>query len=310
MKWFKAAAASAALFTAFSANAGNIYFFSDSLSDAGNISLIAPGNPNPTPQQPYQPGQYTDNGGFVWTVGFASALGQSNAARPSLLGGNNFAIAGARSYSLTNAPIGLDNQLTAFRARNATVTQADLFVIMIGGNDLAQFVTGGSQIGAATTLTNISNSISSLFTQNNARQFLVANMPDFGSTPLFQSLPSAAISGAIAARTAYNNAFDQMVTGLRTQLTGIDLDVLDFRELDKLNLASYGITNPTGTCFVYTGTAPAPNCRTYAYSDNFHPTSVVHSIIGTAALAAVPLPASALVFGLGLLSLLVARRTR
>ncbi len=318
MKLIKSLAAIAALSAAFAAPsaalAGNIYFFGDSLSDTGNLSLIAPGNPNVTPQTPYRPGQYTDNGGQVWTVNFATQLGQSAAARASLLGGNNFAIAGARTYSLANAPIGLDNQLASFRSRNTTVTQSDLFVIMIGGNDLAQFVTGGSQIGVSTVLTNLSNSITGLYQQNNARRFLIANMPDYVSTPFFQGIASAAPAGflnnANAARDAYNQAFALTMAGLSANLSGVDLDILDFTKLDAINLASVGITNPTGTCFVYSGTAPAPNCASYKYSDDFHPSSAVHSLISNAALAAVPVPASVALFGLGLLGLMAAGQKR
>jgi outer membrane lipase/esterase len=307
------------------ANASSIYFFGDSLSDTGNISLIAPGNPNVTPQTPYRPGQYTDNLNQVWSAQYAGLVGQSNAARPSLIGGNNYAIAGARTYSLPTAPIGVDSQLASFRAdlikRNTTVTQADLFVIMIGGNDLAQFVTGGSQVGVATVLTNLSGQISSLYAQNNARQFIVANMPNFGATPFFQNLNipveqrNVVLANAEAARNAYNAGFNQMIAGLSGQLSGISLNVLDFTKLDKLNLATYGITNTKDTCFNYGPNAAAVvgnKCASYAYSDDFHPTSVVHSIIAQEALALVnvPVPASVFLLGFGLLGLISTRRTR
>ncbi len=317
MLTFNSLVASLALTAAVGAQASNIYFFGDSLSDTGNIGLIAPGNPNVTPQTPYQPGQFTDNGGKVWTAGFAAQLGQASAANPSLRGGNNFAIAGARTYSLPTAPIGLDNQLAAFRARNATVSADDLFVIMIGGNDLAQFVTGQSTIGVGPVLTNLSNAISGLYTQNNARHFLVANMPDYISTPFFQNLPvgtpaqrTTFLDNSNAARNAYNGLFTQTIAGLSSSLRGVDIDVLDFTKLDAINLASVGITNPTGTCFVYTGTAPAPNCSSYKYSDDFHPSSTVHRLITNAAIAAVPVPASALLLGLGFLGLFAASKKR
>ncbi len=303
------------------ANAGSIYFFGDSLSDTGNIGIIAPGNPNVTPQTPYQPGQYTDNLGQVWSAQFAAKLGQNAAARPSILGGNNYAIAGARTYSLPTAPIGVDSQLVSFRAdlikRNTTVTQADLFVIMIGGNDLAQFVTGGSQIGVGTVLTNLSGQISSLYAQNNARQFIVANMPNFGATPFFQNLPievrPTVLANAETARNAYNAGFNQMIAGLNAQLSGIDIDILDFTKLDKLNLANFGITNTKDTCFNY-GPNAAPvtgnKCASYQYSDDFHPTSVVHSLIAQEAFALVnvPVPASVFLLAFGFAGLVAARR--
>jgi outer membrane lipase/esterase len=317
MKFIKPFFAALAIAAVGVANAGSIYFFGDSLSDTGNISIIAPGNPNITPQTPYQPGQYTDNLGQVWSAQFAAKLGQTATARPSILGGNNYAIAGARTYSLPTAPIGVDSQLISFRSdlikRNTTVTQADLFVIMIGGNDLAQFVTGGSQIGVSTVLTNLRGQISSLYTQNNARHFIVANMPDFGATPFFQTLPSSVIVNAEAARNAYNAGFTQMIAGLGSQLNGIDLNVLDFTKLDKLNLASYGITNTKDTCFNYGPNAVAVTgnkCASYQYSDDFHPTSVIHSLIAQEALALVnvPVPASVFLLAFGFAGLIAARR--
>ncbi len=320
MTFIKTLVAAAAIAITSVASAGNIFFFGDSLSDTGNLSLIAPGNPKITPQTPYQPGQYTDIGGQVWTVEFAARLGQAGAARPSLLGGNNFAIAGARTYSLPNAPIGIDNQVTSFRtaiaARNTVVTQNDLFVIMIGGNDLAQFVTGGSQVGVSTVLTNLGTTIIDLYNTNNARRFLVANMPNFGATPFFQNLPiplaqrNAVLANASAARDAYNAGFNQLIGGLGTQLAGVNFSIIDFAKLDSLNLATYGITNTKDTCFVYGPNAPAaaPSCSTYAYSDDFHPTAGVHAIVAQEAVERVPVPASIALLGLGLIGLMRIRR--
>jgi outer membrane lipase/esterase len=319
MTFIKTLVAAAAIAVTSVASAGNIFFFGDSLSDTGNLSLIAPGNPKVTPQAPYQPGQYTDIGGQVWTVEFAAKLGQAGASRPSLLGGNNYAIAGARTYSLPTAPIGVDNQLLSFRAdlakRNTVVTQNDLFVIMIGGNDLAQFVLSQSTVGPQGSLANLGTIITDLYKTNNARHFLVANMPNFGATPFFQNLvvpgvPAGAIvAGAAAARAGYNAGFNQLIAGLGSQLAGIDLDVLDFTKLDALNLATYGITNTKDTCFVYPPSiAVAPNCSTYAYSDDFHPTAVVHSIIAQEAVERVPVPASIALLGLGLMGLVGVRR--
>ena len=85
----------AALALSAQVSAGSLYFFGDSLSDTGNVST-ATGGAFPGTAQPYAPGQYTDKfGGGVWAAQFATLYGQPSASTPSLLGGRNYAWAGA-----------------------------------------------------------------------------------------------------------------------------------------------------------------------------------------------------------------------
>jgi outer membrane lipase/esterase len=143
-------AAIAAITLSVQAQAGSLYFFGDSLSDTGNLSL-ASGGAFPDRSLPYAPGQFTDNyGGGVWAAQFASLYGQATAARPSLAGGNNYAWASATTGN-GNVP-GLAGQVATYLdplAGPAGNSQAsDLFAIVIGGNDLRAALLAAKAPGA------------------------------------------------------------------------------------------------------------------------------------------------------------------
>ena len=79
----------------------SMYVFGDSLSDTGNLN-VATGGTQPAPGQPYFNGRFSD--GPVWVETLAAGLGLSADVAPALLGGNNYAFAGARmGTSSTNA---------------------------------------------------------------------------------------------------------------------------------------------------------------------------------------------------------------
>src|SRR3982751_1341428 len=77
-----------------------VFFFGDSLSDAGNLAVLVGADPGQTitgnayiPSRPYASGQFTD--ADVWAKTFAAGLGLASSGQPALLGGGNYAFGGA-----------------------------------------------------------------------------------------------------------------------------------------------------------------------------------------------------------------------
>ena len=318
MKTIQKLFAVAALGAALNANAASIFFFGDSLSDTGNTQLLlqglgVPNSSIPTTQLPYANGQYTDAfGGGVWSQQFAARLGTT--AAPSLAGGTNFAFAGARSYTNTGGVPGLGDQVGFYLTSplsGARSNAADLFVIMIGGNDIqAALESGNAAAGLATGLGNIRSAVGGLYADG-ARRFLIANMPRADLTPRVQSFGAGVVAGFKGFEDAWNANFNALIGGLSVGLVGSDIDVLDLASLGSLTtaqFATFGITNTTDACFNVAAGSQARVCRESQYSDSFHPTSRAHTIIADLALNAIPLPGTAALLGLGFLGFAALRR--
>ncbi len=336
MKLFKTAVAAASLglsLASLNANAG-VYFFGDSLSDTGNLFLATglPQSDNPG-NLAYAPGQYTDKyGNGVWSQQFAAALGME--AKPSLAGGTNFSWAGARTYTVTakpatattpavaGTPPGVTDQIAQYVSLPGRAGANDLFVIMIGGNDVDAGLRSGNAAGAINSgLANIKAGITALAGEG-AKRILIANMPNVADTPLIRASadpdPRTTTNETIDAVNQFvqgwNLGFGLLVGQLQQTFTGIDFDVLDLFGLGTLTSAQYGalgITNTTVPCLLVPDTpvgAQARSCSTSLYSDPFHPSAVAHGIIARNALAAIPVPASLALVGLGLIGLIGLRR--
>jgi phospholipase/lecithinase/hemolysin len=297
------------------ANATAVYFFGDSLSDTGNKTAGLP--------FPYAPGQVTDAfGNGVWANTFAAALGGS-AVSSARTGGTNFAEAGARTYSYTSGTTsyrGVGAQVDAFQMAFPLISSTranDVFVIMIGGNDIQPGLESGNAAGSITSgLTNISNAVIDLYRNSGARHFLIADMPAASATPRVQGL---GFSGPFKAYEAgWNVGFAQMIAGLSGSLGGIDVDVLNLSAIAALTesqLTALGFNSALKdkACFDIGAVPPvvtgvATRCAGYLYSDPFHPSAAGHLVIADLALRAVPLPGSVALLGLGLLGLLGSRR--
>lgn len=303
-------------------NAGSIYFFGDSLSDTGNVSLATNGA-FPDPNLPYAPGQYTDKfGGGVWTAQFVSLLGQPSVmSAPSLAGGNNYAWAGATTGP-GNVP-GLGGQVAAYLnpvTGPAGASQAsDLFAIVIGGNDLRAALVAAAQSGAnvpaifsaaiANGMTIIDKAVKDLY-NDQARHFLISNMPDVSKAPETKTNGAGAVAGALLFEQLWNQAFTQEILSL-SQLSGIDVDVLDLFGLAQRSNAFYaqaGITELNTPCFATAN--PAASCPASFFSDTLHPSSAAHRLIALEARNAIPLPGSLALLMFGLSGVLFSLRKK
>ena len=301
--------------------------FGDSLSDSGNNALAfdntttAPSAtrtalpiPNPTfvPTLPYPSARYSN--GPVWVEQFASSLGLG--ATPSLAGGTNYAFGGARSGpSGSTFPFSLRDQAATYLAgTGGTAASGNLYVVQGGGNDardaLALFGRGGDPTALFSSYASDINVIISSIEVGGADHILLLNVPDIGKTPAALALGPDTSAAGSAIASGFNTA---LAAGLATlpAATRADISLLDLFSLQNdvfgAPLAN-GFTDVSSSC-AFSVTCIA-NPAGFFYWDGIHPTSNGHAVIASAALGLVPLPGTALLFGLGLLVLGALNRTQ
>ncbi len=305
--------ATAALFASASALAGpysSLTVFGDSLSDTGNIAIATGGA---TPQSPpYAAGRFSD--GPIWIDVLAAGLGLPGGAMPSLAGGNNYAFGGARTGAVGTPPGVLAQVAGMWSPAHAVADPTGLYVVMGGGNDMRDARSAAStdlsrQAAAAAAATNIFNSVA-LLAQKGAQHVLISTLPDLGRTP--EAVAMGLVSQSRDATQRYNTLVWSLEAQLEAMFAGLDVRVLDMDAIGQAiydDPASFGITNTTLPCTGFGGLLPSGGaCSSSLYSDALHPSSLAHAIIGSAALALVPIPATAALAGLGLLLLGWSRR--
>lgn len=273
------------------------------------------------------------------SLGFPGNAAPSNllfAGAPGVIpigaqGGDNFAYGGARTglSGTAGATTGLLGQLIAWNGSvfgaslSRTADPNALYVLLAGANDMrdarsafsgnAAADIAGRSAAAGAAATNIVNTMG-LLAQAGARHFLVGNLANLGRTPEAAGLglvaPSTDASLRFNAALALGlNQLDSFFLGA----TGIDLDIRSFdlfglSEALGQNPGAFGISNVTAPCinpvapgaYFFPGSTDI-NCSVSAFSDDLHPTALVHQLMGKIAFnAAVPLPGS---LGLMLLAL-------
>jgi phospholipase/lecithinase/hemolysin len=293
-----------------------IYSFGDSLSDAGN-AYIATGGAEPG--APYKNGEFSN--GPVWVQDLAKSLGLPPVTA-SLAGGptgTDYAVGGAISGNLPFLSAGagdLPSQLAAFHATNPVANPNGLYTLWIGSNDLADILatapsTAQAALDVKAVITNIDTAIATLAGEG-AKDFLVLTVPDLGKTP------GAIATGplGVAAASALSAEFD---LGLESSLTGVPgvkvLDTYSLIDTIVADPAAFGFTDVTDPCLTgevkYAGGTPCSNPNQYLFWDELHPTAAGHTIVADAAFQFLaPEPATLTMLGIGVLSVLAARRRR
>ena len=318
-----AALASAPLVSA--ARAGDFsaeYVFGDSLSDNGNLAellnvegLISGNFPNP----PSYHDSFTNGPVAVaglakdlglsltpslWVTGFKDPAGLFGG--PSFVPGTNYAVAGALSATPSAASINLLSQVGAYSAYMSDhADPGALYVIMIGGNDVRDAALDGTGVGAVTAGVDAELAAISTLSGEDAKHFLVVNVPNVGIIPEFaQDNPTLAASA-----TAYSQLYDsELAAGLAsldpTLGAGSTLqafNLYDFNANILANAASYGLTDTTDRCFTDTPLSAstssacgpdAENIGGFVYWDDIHPTETVQALWAAGFSSAVPEPST------------------
>lgn len=292
-----------------------LYVFGDSLSDAGNAYAADGGT---LPGAPYSNGRFSN--GNVWVQDMAAAMGLPAAAKPSLLGGTNYAVGGATSGSAgfgdLGAPLAQGGQLASFQAAHPVADPNALYMIWIGSNDLRAIVAANNPAtaaaGALAAVANVDNAIMSLAGEG-AKNFLILTAPDLGKTPAAISTGAAGQAAASSLSlffdtslvNGYGPASIPSLNGIAAA-GGLNLKVLDtYSLIDAItaNPAPFGFSDVTDACLTgavnYSGGTACANPNQYLFWDQIHPTAAGQAIVAQAALQIVPEPSvlSMLFFG-------------
>jgi phospholipase/lecithinase/hemolysin len=283
-----------------------IYFFGDSLSDAGNVGKLTAGL---YPNTPYTPGRFSN--GPVWTEYFAQSMGLPNSSKAAGLslgpnyfnlqvsgdGGNNYSIGGARNdlngtLDSFGIPSGVFWQMQYYLSRTSFVANPTaLYVLFGGGNDLrdASLLSAAQRDAAANVSAQYLAFSMYVLEYFGARNFLVLNAPNIGNTPEARIVRNNQAS-ATAATQVYNATLGFYYGYFQSALPRSTFHFLDTYSLleglyaDALNGGpNSGLTNAATPCFAgFAGSAGA-NCSTSIFADDIHPTTAVHGMLADAA---------------------------
>ncbi|MDX2099207.1 MAG: SGNH/GDSL hydrolase family protein [Leptolyngbyaceae cyanobacterium bins.59] len=278
------------------ASFSKLYVFGDSLSDTGN-SLAFTANTIPPSFLGYANGRFSN--GDNWIDVLAPQLGLSvppiSAATASSPIGVNFAINSATTGTQNTFPspfpfplpgfVGVTTQVSQFLNNNTPDPNA-LYILWAGANDYL----GGGVTDPSVPVTNLSKAVQNLFDAG-ARNFLVANLPNLGATPL---ATSRGLSAPLSQVTTFHNLLlGQALSGLQL-LPGINLKALDVASLFNAAIANpsqFGFTNITEPCLKNSPLFPpltglpslCNNPNEYLFFDDIHPTEAAYKLVGNQA---------------------------
>jgi outer membrane lipase/esterase len=288
----------------------SVVSFGDSLSDAGNIGL-APAAAGGLGGALGPSQSFTTNPDPVMVELLAAAFGQ--AQRASLAGGTNFAWGGACARPAAAAPCTNNpNPATRLDAQigqhlgAGTANPNALYTVWMGANDLFGAIPvwasnpataqANATVGGVPVATAVVQQVARLQAAG-ARNIVVLNLPNLGTTPQFSSGPLAA-AGPLAslATVSYNSALSQ---GLSTLGTGIiPINVFGLVDEVRANPGAFGLTNVTGvacttassiTCTRSTLVNPTA-ADTFLFADGVHPTGAAHRLLANVTLATINAP--------------------
>ena len=288
----------------------SVAFFGDSFLDAGNLYTLTRGYALGAfgfPPPPYDQGRFSS--GPTWAEDFAALVGRPQDARPSLLGGMNYASGGAttgtvnvsfRDPRLTNAVdavraaagapsidwaalaadgYGLQNQTLAFAGAHPADNAGTLAVLLGGGNDFINNLGPDPTATLTGAVTNMVGAATILYGAG-VRSFLVPSLPDLSLTPRGRTLPPAQAAGLSALVGTYNrlltSAFTEFAAGTGATYFGLGLDTLFENILGAPG--AYGFTDTTSPCLF-----TVVPCAAAVFADDIHPSGRTHQVIAQAA---------------------------
>lgn len=294
----------------------SLYAFGDSLSDVGSspsavMSLYQALNNNCDPTHPCAPfGPYFEgriSNGPVATEYLAQMLFPEGATSTNF---RSYAFAGATSgignsgdpggsataSGTLNLP-GIQPQLD--RYMNDSGGAADpsaLYFVWGGGND---YLTHNSPVDAAR---NIGGYVRSL-AEAGATHILVPNLADLGHTPLARR--EGEETQARDYTLVFNNELASQLGEVSSSFSGAQIVPFDtYSLLNRIiqNPLDYGLADVESPC-VSRLIFECGNPSAHLYWDDVHPTTQVHSILGSAFASAVPEPSIYVMFLAGLIAI-------
>ena len=236
--------------------------FGDSLSDSGNA------------------GRFSN--GPVWVEQLAAKLGLS--LEPSVKGGSNFAVGGAR-LDPHSGPDNLRAQADQY-LRTPFGQGRILHIVFGGGNDLL----GAVQVpGAERTVKAALASLKSIMAdlaRHGATDMLIANLPDVGITPTVRRLGPRAVAEARELTELFNHGLDRAVAELAPPRKP------RFHRLDVRTMAARARADPAifGFIDVNSPCNGLHSCDGYLFWDEVHPTTQAHARLADAALKLISEP--------------------
>lgn len=277
-----------------------IVVFGDSLSDNGNLynaTKEANQKNNRFPIIPktlsYYQGRFSN--GQVWVEDLAQSL---NVPLVDYAYGGAWAEAGENPLESRMPMPSLNMQINAYLLKNVT-RDADksqhLYVIWVGANDyMFNFIPGRTNIDHLTShvVAFIQNQIELLMIDE-AKNFLVLNLPDFSNVPSMaeQGPDIASKMGEIS--LSHNSKLNSMLVKLREQYPEsqgyhfIQANVETYFNEAISNPAQYGLTNVKQACYPggnmgYDGKPFDLSCTnpdSYMFWDKLHPTRAMHAAL-------------------------------
>lgn len=294
-------------------NYSNLFVFGDSLVDTGNTqALFLAGTGGALDVTPASAGYF--GGRFTNGVNLADVVNQAiegTNLTGSLLGGDNYSFGGARARTDADPVPDLTLQVNAYL--NDIMGVADpnaLHLINVGGNDIRDILLGGlNSTQAAAVITDAASTVASqvvALQSAGASEFLFVGVGNVGGIP--EILPFG--PGAVAAGRALSEQLNAAIEAVLSPL-GVDLyDTIGFFDDVLPVLVNQGI-NTTVPCLDAAVGAPVgpPICDGYAFFDSVHPSTQSMRLLGDDIVAhLVPVPATGLLFGFGLLILATRRK--
>ncbi len=260
-----------------------IVAFGDSLSCNGNACIYA--------LEPadiciiYPQGRFTD--GDVWLEVLADELDLPR-PRPSLAGGYNFAYGGATTgWDISTNLLNVGHQVEAYLQRvGGQADPRSLYVLWVGGNDIK------NKIIPKSLIPNLKKHITEL-ARAGAKTFLIPNYPPLAKTPLISGAAGvlgwglAAIGdyfqfeGTATIRQSFSMYADQAadfgIQTLNRQLKHMLLELEQSLQITIYHFDAYTLFHEVTNNLHAFGLSE--NDHLFLY-DGFHPSRVVHRILG------------------------------
>ena len=282
----------------------NMYFFGDSLIDAGSFKPVLPAGT----------GVFTTNPGPIWAQIFAQQYGFT--ATPANQGGNDYGEGGARVSQLPGVPnipptaaaTPVTVQISQYLAKGPADPNA-LYTVWVGGNDLFTQLglAGAGVITPAQAQANMATAAGELVGQvarlhaAGANYIMVWNVPDAGKSP------DGVASGQAATVSALSVFYNSVVTA---GLNSLGIQTIRLNSLGLLNelIANpglFGLSNVTGRAcgaqralLCTPADLVAPNAaQTYLFADGNHPTTAGQMILAQYAASVIRAPQQVAVLG-------------